>query len=106
MFYFPQNLGQGPKRQRRQTQVTNDCNVFYRYVQSAINEGRLKFAESLQMKLDNDPFPVNMNMVELEGKKVLIQPSQAETTKGNEVIIGEERSPRMINLKSLKDGQW
>jgi hypothetical protein len=28
------------------------------------------------MKLDKDPFPVNMNMVKLEGKKVLIQPSQ------------------------------
>jgi hypothetical protein len=34
------------------------------------------------MKLDKDPFPANMNMVELEGKKVLVRPSQAETTKG------------------------
>jgi hypothetical protein len=24
------------------------------------------------MKLDKDPFPVNMNMVELDGKKVLV----------------------------------
>jgi hypothetical protein len=57
------------------------------------------------MKLDNDPFLVNMNMIELEGKKVLVQPSQADTTKGKEVIIGEERPPRMIKLKSPKDGQ-
>jgi hypothetical protein len=42
------------------------------------------------MKLDKDSFPTNMNMVELEGKKVLVQPSQAETTKGKEVIIREE----------------
>jgi hypothetical protein len=56
------------------------------------------------MKLDRDMFPVNMNMVELDGKKVLIQPSQAESTKGKEVIIGEERLPRMIKPKSLKDG--
>jgi hypothetical protein len=42
------------------------------------------------MKLDKDPFPVNMNMVELDGKKVLIRPSQAESTKGEEVLIGEE----------------
>jgi hypothetical protein len=41
---------------------------FYRKVQSAINEGRLKFVESHQMKLDKDPFPVNMNMVELDEK--------------------------------------
>jgi hypothetical protein len=55
-----------------------------------INEGRLKFIESPQMKLDNDPFPTNMNMVELDGKKVLVRPSQAESTKGKEVVIAEE----------------
>jgi hypothetical protein len=43
------------------------------------------------MKLDKDLFPVNMNTIELNGKKVLVQPSQAESTKGKEVIIGEER---------------
>jgi hypothetical protein len=58
------------------------------------------------MKLDKDLFSVNMNMVELEGKKVLVQRSQDETTKGKKVIIGEERPPRMINPKSPKDGQW
>jgi hypothetical protein len=58
------------------------------------------------VKLDKDPFPVNMNMVELEGKKVLVQPSQAEMTRGKEVVIGEEGPPRMIKPKSLKDGQW
>jgi GH43 family beta-xylosidase len=50
----------------------------------------LKFVESLQIKLDKDSFLANMNMVELDGKKVLIWPSQAESTKGKEVIIGEE----------------
>jgi hypothetical protein len=49
---------------------------------------------------------VNISMVELEGKKVLVQPSQAETTKGKEVVLGEERPPRMIKPKSLKDDQW
>jgi hypothetical protein len=58
------------------------------------------------MKLDKDPFPMNMNMVELEGKNVLVGPSQAETTKGKDVVIGEERPPRMIKPKSPKDGQW
>jgi hypothetical protein len=51
------------------------------------------------MKLDNDPFPANMNMVELDGQKVLIQPSQAKLTKGKEVVIGEERPPSMIKPK-------
>jgi hypothetical protein len=57
------------------------------------------------MKLDKDQFPMNMNMVELDGK-VLVQSSQAESMKGKEVIIGEERPLRMIKPKSLKDGQW
>jgi hypothetical protein len=39
------------------------------------------------MKPDKDLFSVNMNMVEVDGKKVLVQPSQAESTKGKEVII-------------------
>jgi hypothetical protein len=58
------------------------------------------------MKLDKDLFLTNMNMVEMNGKKVLIQPSQGESTKGKEVVIGEERPPRMIRPKSPKDNQW
>jgi hypothetical protein len=70
--------------------ATNDCNVFHRHVQSVIKVGRLKFVESPQMMLDRDMFPANMNMVELDGKKVLVRPSQIELTKDKEVIIGEE----------------
>jgi hypothetical protein len=44
-------------------------------VQSTINEGQLEFAKNPQMKLDKDPFPTNMNTVELNGKKVLVRPS-------------------------------
>jgi hypothetical protein len=58
------------------------------------------------MKFDKDPFLTNMNMVELDEKKVLIRPSQAESTKGKDAVIGEEWQSRMIKLKSLKDGQW
>jgi hypothetical protein len=42
------------------------------------------------MKLNKDPFLANMNMVELDGKKILVRPSQTESTKGKEVVIGEE----------------
>jgi hypothetical protein len=49
------------------------------------------------MRLDKDPFSTNMNM---------FRPSLAETTKGKEVIIGEEWPPRMINLESPKYGKW
>jgi hypothetical protein len=62
--------------------------------------------ESPKINLDKDLFPVNMNMVKLDGKKVLVWPSQAELTKSREVVIGEERPSRMTKPKSLKDGQW
>jgi hypothetical protein len=41
----------------------------------------------------------------IEGKKVLVRPSQAEMIKGKEVVIGEEQPLRMIKPKSPKDGQ-
>jgi hypothetical protein len=42
------------------------------------------------MKLDKDPFLTNLSMVELEGKKVMVRTSQAESTKGKEIVMGEE----------------
>jgi hypothetical protein len=65
----------------------------------------LKFAESPQIKLDKDPFLANMNTVKLDGKKVLVQPSQAESTKGKEILVGEERQLRMIRPKNLEIGR-
>jgi hypothetical protein len=38
------------------------------------------------MQVDTEPFL--MNMIDFEGKKVLIWPSTADKEKGNEVIIG------------------
>jgi hypothetical protein len=64
--------------------ATNDCNVFCRQIQSAINEGRLKFQE---MQVDTEPFP--MNMIDFEGKEVLVRPNTAD--KGKETIIGDAK---------------
>jgi hypothetical protein len=66
--------------------ATNDCNVFRRQIQSAINEGRLKFQE---MQVDTEPFP--MNMIDFEGKKVLVRPNTADKGKGKEIVIGNAR---------------
>ena len=78
--------------------ATNDCNVFRRQIQSAINEGRLVFHN---MQVDHDPFPVNafMNTIEIQNPKVLIWPDQAEKAKGKNVIIGEERHEKKMSLK-------
>jgi hypothetical protein len=64
--------------------ATNDCNVFRRQIQSAINEGRLKFQE---MQVDTEPFP--MNMIDFEGKRVLVRPNTAD--KGKAIIIDNAR---------------
>ena len=66
--------------------ATNDCNVFRRQVQSAINEGRLTFPE---MKIDKALFPIHT--IDLNNAKVLIWPDQAEGVKGKNVIIGHDR---------------
>uniref|UniRef100_J3NCY2 Retrotransposon gag domain-containing protein n=1 Tax=Oryza brachyantha TaxID=4533 RepID=J3NCY2_ORYBR len=92
--------------------ATNDCNVFRRQVQSAINEGRLKFAEGPKMQLDSNPFLVNV--IDFENSK-------AESIKDKDVIVGEHSMdtvkasssgpnqgsrPRMIKLKSPEIGRW
>jgi hypothetical protein len=66
--------------------VTNDCNVFRRQIQPAINEGRLKFQE---MQVDTEPFP--MNMIDFEGKKVLVRPNTTDKGKDKEIIMGNAR---------------
>jgi hypothetical protein len=66
--------------------ATNDCNVFRRQIQSAINEGRLAFQE---MQVDTQPFPVNT--IELICKKVLVRPEMADKGKGKGIVIGDPR---------------
>jgi hypothetical protein len=51
-----------------------------------------------QMQVDNDPFPINA--IDRQGAKMLVRPEQAESTKGKNVMIDEER------LKSYEDKIW
>jgi hypothetical protein len=67
--------------------ATNDCNVFRRQIQSAINEGRLAFQK---MQVDKQPFPVNT--IEPTCKKVMVQPEVADKGKGKNIIIGDPRT--------------
>ena len=71
--------------------ATNDCNVLRRQIQSAINEGRLVISA---MQIDQNPFPVHT--LELSNPKVLIRPHQAESTKGKNVVVGEERHEKKV----------
>ena len=77
--------------------TTKDCNVFRRQFQSAINEGRLTFHE---MQVDKTPFPVNT--MELQQRRVLVQPHQAEATKGKNVVVGEAK-PDLRGKELMRD---
>jgi hypothetical protein len=44
------------------------------------------------MQIEKQPFP--MNTLELQGKKVLIRPEAARSTKKNNVLVGEPRKSR------------
>jgi hypothetical protein len=41
------------------------------------------------MQVDTEPFPINM--IDFEGKRVLIRPSTSDKGKGKEIIIGDAR---------------
>jgi len=62
---------------------TNECRVFRQYIQRAIQQGRLKFDTPRKMKVDDNPFPRDQNMVDarlLKGKtKVLTSVRSKET---------------------------
>ena len=75
--------------------ATNDCNIFRRQIQSAINEGRLALHE---MQVGEVSFL--LHTIDLNNAKVLIRPEQAEGAKGKNMIIGEER-PKNVNDKIL-----
>ena len=54
---------------------TNECRIFRQQIQRAIQQGKLKFDTPQKMKVDDNPFPRDRNMVDarlLKGKtKVL-----------------------------------
>jgi hypothetical protein len=51
-------------------------------------------------QVDIEPFP--MNMIDFEGKKVLIRPSTADKEKGKEVIIGNTQKADESNKISCR----
>ena len=65
-----------------------------RQIQPAINKGRLVIPN---MQVDQNPFPVHV--LELNNPKVLVRPSQAESTKGKNVVIGDERPEKKLAQK-------
>jgi hypothetical protein len=77
--------------------ATNDCNVFHRQVQSALNEGRLSLSD---MKVDKISFP--MHTIEARPPTLLIRPEQADKVQCKNVIIGEPRAAPNVQVNSRR----
>jgi hypothetical protein len=84
--------------------MTNECNYFLRQIQSALNDGRLTLGDGHQMKLDVDPFPVDM--IDFVEKKVLVRQDQAGTTRGKNVLVSDEFRLKMLKPKNPEVGVW
>jgi hypothetical protein len=84
--------------------TTNECNCFRRQIQSALNDGRLMFGEAHQMKLDVDPFPVDV--INFEEKKVLVCTDQANITEGKNMIVCNDLRVGMIKPRNPKVRVW
>jgi hypothetical protein len=84
--------------------MTNDCNYFHRQIQLALNDSRLTFGGNRQMKLDANPFLVDL--INFEEKKILVRPSQANITKGKNVIVSDKPRAKMIKPSQLEIGMW
>jgi hypothetical protein len=80
--------------------TTNECNYFWQQVQSVINEGRLTLGDGARMKLDTDPFPVNV--IEFEQKKVLVRTDQVETTKVKMLLALISSGTGWLSCKALR----
>ena len=44
---------------------TNECRIFWQHMQRAIQQGRLKFDTPQKIKVDDNPFPEDQNMVDV-----------------------------------------
>jgi hypothetical protein len=88
------------------SQYTYECNYFCQQVQSGLNDDRLTLGSLHKMKLDTNPFPTNVNMINFEEKRVLVHTSQADTTRGKNVIVSDEPRFRMIKPRDPEPEKW
>jgi hypothetical protein len=84
--------------------TTNECNYFHRQIQLALNDSRLTLGDGQRVRLDVDPFPVNM--INIEEKRVLVCTDQAESTKGKKVLVSNQLKLRMMKPKNPEAGVW
>ena len=81
---------------------TNECRIFSQHIQRAIQQGRLKFDTPQKMKVDDNPFPGDQNMVDarlLKGKTKVLTSTKSREAKQS-IPRGKYRP---MNTGELKD---
>ena len=63
---------------------TNECRIFWQHIQRAIQQGMLKFDTPRKIKVDDNPFPRNKNMVDA---KLLKGKTRVLTSKGSQADV-------------------
>jgi hypothetical protein len=71
-----------------------------------LNDGRLTLGEGHRMRLDNDPFPANVNMINFKEKKILVHTSHADSTWGKNVIVSDEPRARILKPPNVEPRVW
>jgi hypothetical protein len=84
--------------------TTNECNYFHRQIQSALNDGRLTLGDAHQMKLDTNPFPIDL--INFEEKRILVRLDQAKSTKGKNVVVSDQLRTHMMKPKNPEARVW
>ena len=73
---------------------TNECRIFWQHIHRAIQQGKLKFDIPQKMKVDDNPFPRDQNMVDaklLKGKTKVLTSTRAKeigTVESRDANIG------------------
>ena len=63
---------------------TNECRIFWQHIQRAIQQGRLKFDTPRKIKVDDNPFPGDQNMVDaglFKGKTKILTSTKLKETR-------------------------
>ena len=72
------------KYHKTTSHATNDCWIFWQHIQMTIQQGELKFDTTRTLKVDDNPFPKDQNMVDaklFKGKTKVLTSARARETR-------------------------
>ena len=86
---------------------TNECKIFWQHIQRDIQQGRLKFDTPRKMKVDDNPFLKDQNMVDaklLKGNSKVLTSTRAKETRTVDPEI-QISADEYIEIKKRRDQQ-